>query len=43
MGKPTDLVQGTLDLLVLKTIGLQPMHGWASHNASAKFPTMSFR
>ena len=28
MGKPTDLVQCTLDLLVLKTIGLQPMHGW---------------
>jgi transcriptional regulator len=29
MGKPTDLVQGTLDLLILKTIALQPMHGWA--------------
>ena len=29
MSKPTDLVQGTLDLLILKTIGLQPMHGWA--------------
>jgi len=28
MGKPTDLVQGTLDLLVLKTIALEPMHGW---------------
>ena len=28
MGKPTDLVQGTLDLLVLKTLELQPMHGW---------------
>jgi transcriptional regulator len=28
MGKPTDLVQGTLDLLVLKTIALQPLHGW---------------
>ncbi|HEY6351665.1 MAG TPA: PadR family transcriptional regulator [Candidatus Angelobacter sp.] len=28
MGKPTDLVQGTLDLLILKTIALQPMHGW---------------
>jgi PadR family transcriptional regulator, regulatory protein PadR len=28
MGKPTDLVQGTLDLLILKTIGLEPMHGW---------------
>jgi len=29
MGKPSDLVQGTLDLLILKTIVLQPMHGWA--------------
>lgn len=29
MGKPTDLVQGTLDLLIMKTIALQPMHGWA--------------
>ena len=28
MAKPTDLVQGTLDLLILKTIALQPMHGW---------------
>ncbi len=29
MSKPTDLVQGTLDLLILKTLALQPMHGWA--------------
>ncbi len=29
MGKPTDLVQGTLDLLILKTLSLEPMHGWA--------------
>ncbi len=29
MGKPTDLVQGTLDLLILKTISLEPQHGWA--------------
>ncbi len=28
MSKPSDLVQGTLDLLVLKTLGLEPMHGW---------------
>jgi transcriptional regulator len=28
MGKPTDLVQGTLDLLILKTIAVEPMHGW---------------
>ena len=29
MGKPTDLVQGTLDLLILKTIAREPRHGWA--------------
>jgi transcriptional regulator len=29
MSKPTDLVQGTLDLLILKTIAVGPMHGWA--------------
>ena len=28
MAKPTDLVQGTLGLLILKTLALQPMHGW---------------
>ncbi len=29
MSKPSDLVQGTLDLLLLKILALQPMHGWA--------------
>src|SRR5580700_10134165 len=29
MSKPTGLVQGTLDLLILKTLALEPMHGWA--------------
>src|SRR5947209_14779534 len=29
MAKPTDFVQGTLDLLILKTISLEPKHGWA--------------
>src|SRR3569833_3230613 len=29
MAKPTDFVQGTLDLLILKTISLEPQHGWA--------------
>ncbi|HLJ48195.1 MAG TPA: PadR family transcriptional regulator [Bryobacteraceae bacterium] len=29
MNKPkSDLLQGTLDLLVLKTLELEPMHGW---------------
>jgi PadR family transcriptional regulator, regulatory protein PadR len=29
MSKPSDLIQGTLDLLILKTISLEPKHGWA--------------
>ena len=29
MSRPSDLIQGTLDLLVLKTISLEPQHGWA--------------
>ena len=28
MSKPSDLVQGTLDLLILKIIMLEPMNGW---------------
>jgi transcriptional regulator len=26
--KPTGLVQGTLDMLILKTLALESMHGW---------------
>jgi transcriptional regulator len=29
MGKPNDLVQGTLDLLILKTVSVEAKHGWA--------------
>lgn len=29
MSKPTDLVQGTVDLLILSVIAVEPMHGWA--------------
>ena len=29
MTKPTDLIQGTLDLLILRTIEREPLHGWA--------------
>lgn len=29
MSRPPDLVQGTLDLLILKILALQPLHGWA--------------
>jgi transcriptional regulator len=28
MPPSTDLLQGTLDLLILKTLALEPMHGW---------------
>src|SRR5215471_12391064 len=29
ISKPADLVQGTLDLLILKILALEPLHGWA--------------
>src|SRR5215469_7382609 len=29
MSKPAELVQGTLDVLLLKILALGPMHGWA--------------
>lgn len=28
MSKPSDLIQGTLDLLILRTLAVEPMHGW---------------
>ena len=27
-GKPSDLLQGTLDMLILKTLTLEPLHGY---------------
>ena len=29
MSKPNDLVQGTLELLILKILAVEPLHGWA--------------
>jgi transcriptional regulator len=29
LSKPSDLVQGTLDVLLLKILALEPLHGWA--------------
>ncbi|HEX4811041.1 MAG TPA: PadR family transcriptional regulator [Bryobacteraceae bacterium] len=29
MSKPNDLLQGTLNLLILRMLALEPMHGWA--------------
>ena len=37
-GKPRDLVQGTLEMLILKTLALQPMHGFG---ISARIEQMS--
>lgn len=28
MPKPSDLIQGTLDLLILKSLAREPLHGW---------------
>ena len=28
MPKPSDLLQGTLDLLILQTLAREPLHGW---------------
>ena len=36
--KPSDLVQGTLDMLVLKTLALEPMHG---HGISVRIEQIS--
>src|ERR1700720_3295123 len=32
MNENSEIVQGTLDLLILKTLALEPMHGWAIAN-----------
>jgi transcriptional regulator len=29
VSRPSDLIQGTLDLLILKTVSIEPSHGWA--------------
>jgi len=29
VSKPSDLVQGTLDMLILKILALEPLNGWA--------------
>jgi PadR family transcriptional regulator len=29
VSRPTDLLQGTLDMLILRVLALEPMHGWA--------------
>jgi hypothetical protein len=35
MPQPTDLLQGTLDVLILRTLVQGPMHGWGVMHASS--------
>jgi PadR family transcriptional regulator, regulatory protein PadR len=37
MSKPSDFVQGTLDLLLLKILALEPLHGWAISQRLSSF------
>jgi hypothetical protein len=42
MAKPTDLVQGTVDLLILRALALQPTRGWGiahQEQAPCKHPS----
>jgi transcriptional regulator len=39
MSRPTDLVQGTLDLLILRMVATEPLNGW---NISLRLKTLSF-
>jgi transcriptional regulator len=39
----TDLLQGTLDLLILRTLALESMHGWVSRNEFSRYRRMHCR
>ena len=39
--KSTDLIQGTLEMLILKTLALEPMHGYGVACASSRPATAS--
>jgi hypothetical protein len=42
MGKPSDFARGTLDLLVLRIWGLEPLQGWlAERDRHAKFYSLT--
>ncbi len=43
MSKPSDLVQGTLDLLLLKILALEPLHGWAISQRLAQMSDATLR
>ena len=43
MTKPADVIQGTLDLLILKALAVEPMHGWAIGNHIKEMSRGTFR
>ncbi len=43
MSKPVDLVQGTLDLLILTMLSLEPMHGWAIAQSIRRMSDMTLQ
>lgn len=43
MTETADVMQGTLDLLILKALSLEPMHGWAISNRIQQMSREVFR
>ncbi len=43
MTQATDVMQGTLDLLILKALSLEPMHGWGIGNRIQQMSRGAFR
>ena len=43
MNKPTDVMQGTLDLLILKALSIEPMHAWGIGGRIQKMSRDVFR
>ena len=41
-GPPTDLLQGTLDLLILKSLALEPLHGMGVARRIAQMTNATF-
>lgn len=43
MAKVGDVIQGTLDLLILKALSVEPMHGWGITNRIQQMSRQSFQ
>jgi hypothetical protein len=43
VGEQIDLLQGTLDMLILKAVSLGPLHGYGYCSASGRFLASSWR